>query len=658
MSGIRSTISLIDNMSNVLNRITGNAAKMDQTIEKTQKTMNKRTSFANNLSKDERALELIGAKYANQARAVERLQQEYLKSIEIKGRYHEATEKIEKKLLDAQLSEMKMADAVEKAGKKLEEQHNQMKNNIETSGNLARRVKQLAGAYISFRGVKRLLRDTVGAAGELNQRVAVMQAAFGNADIGKHYFNRLQLYAIETRNDIEDLTNVTRNFMQLTKNTDKLMGLTDVTNRLSLRTRNLGSAENLIQEAIRGNFTRLQRTLHFTDAQIEPLKQAVQRGSLDGIIGAFDEALNTAGLTDEIVQAFQNSPLQKFHKIFDNLKLNLARAGEEALMKLEPVFDRINQWLTSGNTAAYFNMLGAGIAWTIDGISRLGDIAGSVIGFMRDNAEGLIPVITGIVGGLALWQAIQFGVATATGLHSAILKIHKIRTMEATFAQKAFNLALALNPITMVIMAVLGLIVAITAFGNSSRSVREIFSDAFGAIVTIAQNATNAVIDSVNWMIRQLNKVRGFFGKDAMAEIQYRANWDGFKNKGQDLIENVTIESLMAKYRLDPTTGPIDELIAQENAWNARQLDTLGSIDNTGKKIRDSIDKASEDLKLMRDVAEEKAINRFTTSTLAPQISINFEGDIKETADVDGIVDHIENILTEQLNIAAEGVHE
>ena len=37
-------------MSNVLNRITGNAAKMDQTIERSQRTMNNKTDFANDLS--------------------------------------------------------------------------------------------------------------------------------------------------------------------------------------------------------------------------------------------------------------------------------------------------------------------------------------------------------------------------------------------------------------------------------------------------------------------------------------------------------------------------------------------------------------------------------------------------------------------------------
>lgn len=49
-------------------------------------------------------------------------------------------------------------------------------------------------------------------------------------------------------------------------------------------------------------------------------------------------------------------------------------------------------------------------------------------------------------------------------------------------------------------------------------------------------------------------------------------------------------------------------------------------------------------------------INRFTTANLAPQLSIAF-GDVRETADVDGIVARLRDILNEQLVVAAEGVH-
>jgi len=107
------------------------------------------------------------------------------------------------------------------------------------------------------------------------------------------------------------------------------------------------------------------------------------------------------------------------------------------------------------------------------------------------------------------------------------------------------------------------------------------------------------------------------------------------------------------------------EIRAAQEAAKEKGLDlNLGDMakniakiaDDTGD-IKDSVDISQEDLKWMRDLAEQETINRFTTATLAPQISISFTGDIRETADIDGIIGRLEEILTEEINIAAEGVH-
>ncbi len=692
-------------MSNVLNRITGNAAKMDKTIENAQRTMNKKTDFAKNLSKEEQVLETLGAKYANQVRMVERLRQEYLKSIEVKGRYHEATEKIERKLLDAQLAEMKMADAVEKAGKNLEEQHNQMKNNIETSGNLTRRIKQLAGAYISFRGVKRLIRDTVGAAGELNQRVAVMQAAFGNADIGRHYFNKLQLYAIETRNDIDDLTNVTRNFMQLTKDTDKLMGLTDIANRLSLRTRNLGSAENLMQEAMRGNFTRLQRTLHFTDDQIEPLKQAIKKGSLEGIIEAFDEALNTAGLTDEIVKAYQDSPIEKYNKAIDRIRFNLARAGEEALMRLEPVFDKINTWLQSASADQFFGAIAAGVTMLVNGVIWLTETI--------SNSWDIIQPILAIIATVylvniisKLWATIPPILAQAAAWMVAHLPIVLVAGAILIFIKILMQAGVTAGQITGFIAGVFatlwttlhnGVAFVWNVFATFAEFLVNLFIDPVYAIKNLFYNLAmdvlsffnsmiQGIVSGLNWLIGKINNVlktdigliQVTFMDNAISALEKNRPtsdknvWQATRMEYKDYAAEVKGAYNWGKQIPDKFAtglGSIENAISdfgkQEDIWNSmqndnlgKQNDNLGKLNDTGKKIKDSVDKSNEDLKWMRDLAEQEVINRFTTATLAPEINIAFEGDIRETADVDGIVEHIENILTEQLNIAAEGVHE
>ena len=68
------------------------------------------------------------------------------------------------------------------------------------------------------------------------------------------------------------------------------------------------------------------------------------------------------------------------------------------------------------------------------------------------------------------------------------------------------------------------------------------------------------------------------------------------------------------------------------------------------------MDITSEDLKYLRDIAEQEAINRFTTAEI--KIEMNNTNQINNEMDLDGMVDHLATKLEEQMEIAAEGVHD
>lgn len=76
---------------------------------------------------------------------------------------------------------------------------------------------------------------------------------------------------------------------------------------------------------------------------------------------------------------------------------------------------------------------------------------------------------------------------------------------------------------------------------------------------------------------------------------------------------------------------------------------------NTGK-IADSMDITEEDLKYLRDIAEQEAVNRFTTAEIT--IEQTNHNTVSGKMDLDGIVSGLTDAANEAVDKIAEGVHE
>lgn len=76
-----------------------------------------------------------------------------------------------------------------------------------------------------------------------------------------------------------------------------------------------------------------------------------------------------------------------------------------------------------------------------------------------------------------------------------------------------------------------------------------------------------------------------------------------------------------------------------------------GKLDGAGE-----VNISDEDLKYLKDFAEQEFVNKFTSATLAPNVTVTF-GDVHETADADAIKGRIAQILEEEIAEVAEGVY-
>lgn len=84
--------------------------------------------------------------------------------------------------------------------------------------------------------------------------------------------------------------------------------------------------------------------------------------------------------------------------------------------------------------------------------------------------------------------------------------------------------------------------------------------------------------------------------------------------------------------------------------------DNLGSIAGDTGAIKDSMDITQEDLKYLRDIAEQEAINRFTTAEIHVDMS-GMRNTVSSGDDLDGFMSKLTDSVYEAVDNMTEGVH-
>lgn len=202
------------------------------------------------------------------------------------------------------------------------------------------------------------------------------------------------------------------------------------------------------------------------------------------------------------------------------------------------------------------------------------------------------------------------------------------------------------------------------------------------SVLTILQNMINGAIDIINKFIGVLNKIPGVsidaiehvtFATTAAAENEAAksaraADLAAYESElasakaGRDAhidslkVElNSSVDALQAAYAQAKADAAADSS-AEQTALDSIGADTAGINDSAGSAAA-SLKETTEDLKHMRDLAEQEAINRFTTA----EVKIDMTGmtnRIDSDMDLDGVLNTLTEGFAEALEVAAEGVHE
>lgn len=202
----------------------------------------------------------------------------------------------------------------------------------------------------------------------------------------------------------------------------------------------------------------------------------------------------------------------------------------------------------------------------------------------------------------------------------------------------------------------------------------DLASNVIGYVTSMAE-AIEAVINKIPGVEVDITSGLSDFQQkitDMAANVKSEAEWnevietleykdpEAAMNEGYEFGEGIEekISEFDPSYLFDTNVPSVNDY-ANLSDYNAGLGSIGGGVDdiagNTGK-IADSMDITEEDLKYLRDIAEQEAVNRFTTAEIT--IEQTNHNTVSGKMDLDGIVSGLTDAANEAVDMIAEGVHE
>ncbi len=381
---------------------------------------------------------------------------------------------------------------------------------------------------------------------------------------------------------------------------------------------------------------------------------------------------------------------------------------------LQPVFEKISALANNHGLQAMVEGLATGISYAgiiIVGIIQNAEWLASVItnvlayAFSWASAiavicfEGiiaLVPIVLGVILGLAAgWTILNAGmlynnaISLATTAYTwvqvgaiwaanAAVSAYRwviwaataakwswsIATNGATVAQTLLAVAtwLVSAPLLAVAAIIIGVMVsALAIWGLASLNLRDVFAGAIDFMIDSCETGVNVMAGMINGLIDTINKaasgLNSLFGTKIGAvehvgtvNFQGAKRWSGYLRDGT-FMDHLT-EEFGKMFQLPKMPGVNDYVppivTDMANAGNA-------TADNT-KGIKDAMEITDEDIKYMRDIAEQEVVNRYTTAEVKIEMG-GIHNSVGSEMDLDGMVRYINDSLFEAMVSGAEKVH-
>ena len=408
---------------------------------------------------------------------------------------------------------------------------------------------------------------------------------------------------------------------------------------------------------------------------------------------------------DDINKKFAEMPMT-FGAVFQNIK-------NEAFNAVAPVFQQMNEWLNSEQGVAFMNAMTNAIYAAATAASGLLNVLTWIGDTVMNNwsiIEPILIVVTSVFLALMiqqLWRMVAAAWAMVPPLlaqAAAWLAINwPILLIGAAIGLLIYIFNQWGDVAAKVVGFIGGIIGTLVAFvynqfvwlANGVLSVAEFFANVWrDPVYAVKKLFYDLVINSLKQLEKLASGIENIINKIPGLQVDITSGISNLLKRMEDardslqseadVVELMRFEAMdyteafnigrkwgetAGNFVADKVQGAFDKIqnMAQGFRGGVGVADAMSDInkhlanidknglDKVGKvgKIEDKVDISSQDIKLMRELAELKSIQNFVT--LTPTVNVT-TGDIRNDADIDTIISRIEDFLEREIVNSAQGV--
>lgn len=616
--------------------------------------------------------------------AEQRIYQQIVKTSEMIANQNNAIEEFSSKMNQAQ-------EETKKAGKAQEEYNKQLKNANSSAENLVKTLRRIGTAI----GVTKLVKDFLDFSdtqAQINARLNLMNDGLQTTNELSEMIYQSALRSKAAYSDTADAVGkMGLNAGNAFSSNQELIAFTEQVNKQfkigGASAQEQSNAMVQLTQAMAAGVLRGQ-DLNSILAAAPGIARTIEE-SMGWASGSIKQYAEDGKVTASVVKNALLDMADQTNQKFASIPMTLSDAMTQAQNIVQHEVKQMAQsWNDFIQTDQGQEILGEAIS-LLSVMAQVGTDALSGIGsaalFVADNMDMILPILAAVgVGFLFVKaQAIQaaLGSAAAAGIHMASWAASNwpLLLLLALFAGAliaAQQFGIGMQEVGGWVGQVFGMIYAVgynvfatlwNVIASFAEFFANVFNDPVAAIAHLFSNALDTILSMVETVAGAIDALTGSHLQGAVSG--FRGKLSGWVDDtfGENAIQikrmaNLDIGATAAEWgnyganlgsKLDNLDLNIGKLAGSFGDLDLSGLGN-GNIDNVAKVGKvgkvDDIKLSDEDLKIYRDLAERRYMNKIELKTLAPEIHVTVPESAGGNLTADDVTDYIRKMLIEQMN--------